>query len=94
MHELEGQRRSGNHLGYPGERIVEGGLGQRWFTGDGLVPSLYFIYEVLVGLADARHLEGDPGPTSTRSDRRTRSSRACPFNDACRYMHWMLSVQS
>ena len=81
-------------LGYPGELIVEGDLSQRWFTGDGLVPFLYIIYEVLVGLADARHLEGDPGPTSTRSDRRTRSSRACPFNDAYRCMHWVWSVQS
>jgi len=48
-------------LGYPGEQIVEGDLGQRWFYWVmAMVPFLYIIYELLVGLADARNLEEDP----------------------------------
>jgi len=45
-------------LGYPGELIVEGDLSQRWrFWGMAMVPFLYIVYELLVGLAAAVEAE-------------------------------------
>jgi bacteriorhodopsin len=49
-------------LGYPGELIVEGDLGTRWqYWAFAMVPFLYIVYELLVGLAGATQLETDPG---------------------------------
>jgi bacteriorhodopsin len=48
-------------LGYPGELIVEGDLGTRFlYWALAMVPFLYIVYELLVGLADATQLETDP----------------------------------
>jgi len=48
-------------LGYPGELIVEGDLGTRWqYWALAMVPFLYIVYELLVGLAGATQLETDP----------------------------------
>ena len=48
-------------LGYPGELIVEGDLGTRWqYWALAMVPVLYIVYELLVGLAGATQLETDP----------------------------------
>ena len=48
-------------FGYPGELIVEGNLGTRWFYwAAAMVPFLYIVYELLVGLADATQLESEP----------------------------------
>jgi len=48
-------------LGYPGELIVEGNLGQRWFFWmAAMVPFCYIVYELLVGLAAATASEIDP----------------------------------
>jgi bacteriorhodopsin len=48
-------------FGYPGELIVEGDLGTRWFYwAAAMVPFLYIVYELLVGLADATQLETEP----------------------------------
>jgi len=47
-------------LGYPGELIVEGNLGARWFYwGLAMLPFLYIVYELLVGLAGATNAEED-----------------------------------
>jgi len=44
--------------GYPGELIVEGDLNTRWtYWGFAMVPFLYVVYELLVGLAAARNAE-------------------------------------
>merc|ERR1719215_1658896 len=52
-------------LGYPGELIVEGDLGVRWFYwGLAMVPFVYIVYELLVGLADATAKEPDEGVKS------------------------------
>merc|ERR1711966_313045 len=41
-------------LGYPGELIVEGNLGARWFYWAlAMVPFLYIVYELLVGFSGA-----------------------------------------
>ena len=48
-------------LGYSGELIVEGALGQHWFHGlVAMKPFRYIIYVRLVGLADARYLAENP----------------------------------
>merc|ERR1712045_714211 len=48
-------------VGYPGELIVEGDLGQRWFYWMiALIPFCYIVYELLVGLAAATASETDP----------------------------------
>jgi bacteriorhodopsin len=48
-------------LGYPGELIVEGSLGMRWrFWGAAMVPFLFVVFTLLVGLADATNREDDP----------------------------------
>eukprot|EP00932_Pfiesteria_piscicida_P015584 SRR837773.28015.p1 GENE.SRR837773.28015~~SRR837773.28015.p1 ORF type:complete len:239 (-),score=75.44 SRR837773.28015:132-848(-) len=47
-------------LGYPGELIVEGDLGARWFYWAlAMLPFLYIIYELLVGLSGALNAEED-----------------------------------
>jgi len=49
-------------LGYPGELIVQGDLGSRWmYWGLAMVPFLYIVYELLIGLAAARNSETDAG---------------------------------
>merc|ERR1712146_829249 len=48
-------------IGYPGELVVEGNLGVRWFFwAAALVPFLYVVYELLVGMAAATNSETDP----------------------------------
>merc|ERR1712178_22291 len=48
-------------IGYPGELVVEGNLGARWFFwAAALVPFLYVVYELLVGMAAATNSESDP----------------------------------
>ncbi len=48
-------------LGYPGGNVVEGNLGTREFDwSTAMVPFLYILYELLVGLADATQLETEP----------------------------------
>merc|ERR1711887_25127 len=47
--------------GYPGELIVEGNLGVRWFFwAFSLCPFTYVVYELLVGMAGATNAESDP----------------------------------
>jgi len=41
-------------LGYPGELIIEGDLGQRWFWwAAAMCPFMYVVYTLLIGLGDA-----------------------------------------
>jgi len=48
-------------LGYPGELIVEGDLSTRWmYWALAMMPFLYIVYELLVGLAAATQAETDP----------------------------------
>merc|ERR1712238_342373 len=49
-------------VGYPGELILdESNLGTRWlFWAGSMVPSLYIVKELLIGLADATNPESDP----------------------------------
>merc|ERR1712094_50481 len=48
-------------IGYPGELLVEGNLGVRWFYwAAALCPFLYVVYELLVGMAAATNSETDP----------------------------------
>jgi bacteriorhodopsin len=47
--------------GYPGELVVEGDLGVRWFFwAFSLCPFLYVVYELLVGMAAATNAETSP----------------------------------
>jgi len=47
-------------LGYPGELIVQGNLGLRWqYWGMAMLPFLYIVYTLLIGLADATAAESD-----------------------------------
>jgi bacteriorhodopsin len=49
-------------LGYPGELIVEGALGTRWmYWVLAMLPFLYIVYELLVGLAAATNNETNDG---------------------------------
>merc|ERR1712205_81816 len=48
-------------IGYPGELIVEGDLGARWtYWCLAILPFLYVVYELLVGMATATNSESDP----------------------------------
>merc|ERR1712094_1059 len=48
-------------IGYPGELVVEGNLGVRWFYwAAALCPFLYVVYELLVGMAAATNSVSDP----------------------------------
>merc|ERR550537_985554 len=48
-------------IGYPGELVVEGNLGVRWlYWGLAILPFLYVVYELLVGMAEATNAEEDP----------------------------------
>jgi len=47
-------------FGYPGELVVEGDLSVRWqYWGAAMVPFLYIVYTLLVGLADATAAESN-----------------------------------
>jgi bacteriorhodopsin len=47
-------------LGYPGELIVEGNLSTRWmYWALAMLPFMYIVYELLVGLASATESETD-----------------------------------
>ena len=49
-------------LGYPSVLIVEGNLSTRWlFWAAAIVPFLYIVYTLLIGLADATNAETDVG---------------------------------
>jgi len=48
-------------LGYPGESIIEGDLSSRWmYWALGMLPFLYIVYTLLIGLTDAVGKESDP----------------------------------
>jgi bacteriorhodopsin len=48
-------------LGYPGELIIEGDLGTRWvYWTLAMLPFLYIVYQLLVGLSSATNSESDP----------------------------------
>jgi bacteriorhodopsin len=48
-------------IGYPGELVVNGDLGVRWlYWGLAIMPFLYVVYELLVGMATATNAESDP----------------------------------
>jgi len=52
-------------LGYPGELIIEGDLNVRWFWwAAAMVPFLYVVYTLLIGLNDAIASESDPAIAS------------------------------
>jgi bacteriorhodopsin len=53
-------------IGYPGELIMEGPeLSQRWtYWGAAMIPFLFVVYTLLVGLADATASESDPQVSS------------------------------
>jgi len=51
--------------GYPGELIIEGDLSTRWmYWGFAMIPFLYIVYELLVGLGAALDAETDAGVKS------------------------------
>jgi len=48
-------------LGYPGELLIESGLGMRWvYWALAMCPFLYIVYTLLVGLKGAADSESDP----------------------------------
>lgn len=48
-------------LGYPGEQITEGSLSGRWLYWTlAMIPFLYIVYTLLVGLSSATASESDP----------------------------------
>lgn len=48
-------------IGYPGELVVSDDLGTRWkYWGGAMLPFLYIVYTLLVGLAEATNSESDP----------------------------------
>merc|ERR1719454_2877769 len=48
-------------IGYPGELVVEGDLGVRWlYWFLAILPFLYVVYELLVGMAASTNTESDP----------------------------------
>jgi len=52
-------------LGYPGELIIEGDLNVRWFWwASAMLPFLYVVYTLLIGLTDAISSESDPAIAS------------------------------
>jgi len=55
-------------LGYPGELIIEGDLNVRWFWwAAAMLPFLYVVYTLLIGLQDAIASESDPNIASKLS---------------------------
>merc|ERR1712046_562332 len=52
-------------IGYPGELITEGDLGVRWlYWFLAILPFLYVVYEILVGMSTATNAESDPSVKS------------------------------
>merc|ERR1711918_333490 len=52
-------------IGYPGELITEGDLGVRWlYWFLAILPFLYVVYELLVGMSTATNAESDPSVKS------------------------------
>jgi len=52
-------------LGYPGELLISEGLGQRWlYWAAAMLPFLYIVYALLVGLKTAADSESDPNVKS------------------------------
>jgi bacteriorhodopsin len=52
-------------LGYPGELIVEGNLDTRWtYWTMAMVPFVYIVFQLLVGLSGATSMEPDAGVAS------------------------------
>jgi bacteriorhodopsin len=48
-------------IGYPGELVVDGNLGARWlYWGLAILPFLYVVYELLVGMAESTNSESSP----------------------------------
>jgi len=48
-------------LGYPGELLIDSGLGMRWlYWAAAMVPFLYIVHTLLVGLKVAADAESDP----------------------------------
>ena len=48
-------------LGYPGELIIEGDLNTRWFYWTlAMIPFVYIVHQLLVGLTEATDKESDP----------------------------------
>jgi bacteriorhodopsin len=48
-------------LGYPGELIIKGDLGTRWqYWAAAMVPFLFIVHTLLIGLSDATAAEDDP----------------------------------
>jgi len=48
-------------IGYPGELVVEGDLGVRWlYWFLAILPFLYVVYELLVGMSASTNAESDP----------------------------------
>merc|ERR1712023_384783 len=48
-------------VGYPGELVTQGDLGVRWlYWFLAILPFLYVVYELLVGMATATNAESDP----------------------------------
>jgi bacteriorhodopsin len=52
-------------IGYPGELVTEGDLGVRWlYWFLAILPFLYVVYELLVGMSTATNAESDPSVKS------------------------------
>jgi bacteriorhodopsin len=52
-------------LGYPGELLLEGNLNLRWtYWGAAMIPFLYIVFTLLVGLSEATARESDPAVKS------------------------------
>jgi bacteriorhodopsin len=52
-------------LGYPGELLLEGALDMRWkYWAAAMVPFLYIVFTLLVGLSEATARESDPAVKS------------------------------
>jgi len=48
-------------LGYPGELLIDSGLGMRWvWWALAMLPFLYIVWKLLVGLKEAADAESDP----------------------------------
>ena len=77
-------------LGYPGELVLdESNLGTRWFWWVlAMIPFMYIVYTLLIGLSDATNSESDPAVRQS-----IRNAQLATVISWCTYVYHLASIR-